>query len=628
MKKKIIAVFKTHFDFGYTDRKEKVLNSYCGEKLLQALDICEKTQAYGKDLEYKWTLPAFLLMQMYHCCAETEKQRFVELVERDQLVCHALPFTMHTSLLDKRLAEKMFLWTDEYVETFHKKFPISAKMTDVPGHTSGIIEPLVKRGVKFLHLGKNGASLAPKLPMLFWWEDLQGNRILTMYNQLYGSQVTPPRGWKYPVWLAFCHTNDNVGAHNKDFVVNVKNGIGDAYDYQTGTMDDFANEILKCDLSDLPVVKGELSDTWVHGVGSYPDAVAWFRENKHAFYELEHKATKLGINIEKEKREFYKYALVYTEHTFGLNILKYFPERVYTKEELKKNREENSIYQEADASWEDERTIAYRLKEICDVVKQKLGETSSIEENEAFEPFELEYDDKYIYLNYAGKRAKIYYEYRIFGANSVHGFAKRYLTRLVDWSISDFGKLWYPEITDKRYLANITEVKKENNAYTIEFFTNQASYEEFGNFKRYKLKLCKTNGNIKISFNGFEKSAINLVEAGNFVIDFEEKGKSFLVEQIGQVVNVNNDIIKNGNQILWAMDNYAEIDGIQLYSNSAPLVSFGKNAICRFNGGKQQKYDAKFVINCFNNHWGTNFPQWIEGNFSFNFILTNNQKEN
>ena len=619
-KKKIIAAFKTHFDFGYTDRKEIVLGDYCGAKLRYAMDICEATQVHGKNLEYKWTLPAFLLMQMYRRSNESDRVRLIELVQRGQLICHALPFTMHTSLLDKQLAEKMFIWTDEYVATFQKQFPISAKMTDVPGHTSGIIEPLVKRGVKFLHLGKNGASTAPDVPLLFWWEDLKGNRILTMYNQLYGSQLIPPKGWKYPVWLALCHTNDNVGAHKEDIVLNLQTAVGKSYDFQTGSLDDFANEILKCDLSDLPVIKGELSDTWVHGVGSYPDAVACFRESKTKFYELEKRAGQLGVDISKEQEEFYKYALVYTEHTFGVNVMTRFPKRVYTKSELNRNRKRLVKYKESETSWADERAIAFKLKEICDLVQKKTG---YIEKNIIKEPLTIETDDKYIYVNISGKRAKIHYEYCVFGAESVHGFAKKYLTRFIDWSISDFGKLWYPEIEDKRYIARIANVEKVDNTYEILFRTDKNSFAEYGNFKQYKIKLFKTQEGIQISFYGTGKDAINLVEAGNFVVDLEDEGKHFLVQQIGQCMDVNKDIIKNSNQILWAMDEYAEIDGIRLYSHSAPLVAFERNAICQFNCVKSRKKKAKFVINLFNNHWGTNFPQWMEGDYNFNFTLTN-----
>ena len=101
-----------------------------------------------------------------------------------------------------------------------------------------------------------------------------------------------------------------------------------------------------------------------------------------------------------------------------------------------------------------------------------------------------------------------------------------------------------------------------------------------------------------------------------------ERGNTFFVEQAGREVNVDTDIVKNGNQVLWAMDGYARIDDIKLCSYDAPLVSFGENAVCRFNGGKRRKSKPNFVVNVFNNHWGTNFPQWIEGDFAFAFMLT------
>lgn len=142
--------------------------------LQNALAVCEQTQKYGKELEYKWTLPAYLLKMMYEKNDEKTKKRLKELVGRGQVCFHALPFTMHTSLLDEAALRKMFVFADDCCQIFGCDFPKSAKMTDVPSHTSAIIRPLVERGVKFLHLGKNPASPKPKVPLLFWWEDLEG----------------------------------------------------------------------------------------------------------------------------------------------------------------------------------------------------------------------------------------------------------------------------------------------------------------------------------------------------------------------------------------------------------------------------------------------------------------------
>ena len=42
-----------------------------------------------------------------------------------------------------------------------------AKMTDVPGHSRGLIGPLAENGVKFLDIGVNSASTPPAVPSLF-----------------------------------------------------------------------------------------------------------------------------------------------------------------------------------------------------------------------------------------------------------------------------------------------------------------------------------------------------------------------------------------------------------------------------------------------------------------------------
>ena len=69
----IIGVFKTHFDYGYTDLAKNVLRDFCTKKLEEALEICEYTKA-DKNHKYIWTLPAYLLMQMVEHCPSNKRQ--------------------------------------------------------------------------------------------------------------------------------------------------------------------------------------------------------------------------------------------------------------------------------------------------------------------------------------------------------------------------------------------------------------------------------------------------------------------------------------------------------------------------------------------------------------------------
>jgi len=51
-----------------------------------------------------------------------------------------------------------------------------AKMSDVPGHTRGLITPLAAQGIKFLDIGVNEASTVPEVPPLFLWKNRADRR--------------------------------------------------------------------------------------------------------------------------------------------------------------------------------------------------------------------------------------------------------------------------------------------------------------------------------------------------------------------------------------------------------------------------------------------------------------------
>ncbi len=619
MKKKIIAVFKTHFDYGYTDLAENVLSQYCGKMLSDALAVCRATKDHGASLQYKWTLPSYLLMKMAERCPKQLRGEFFGFVENGQITCHALPFTMHTELLDQKLLDHLFVFTDEYVRMFGRSFPISAKMTDVPGHSSSIIAPLVRRGVKFLHLGKNAASIAPNVPPLFWWEDKKGNRILTMYNQNYGSGLFPPRGWKYPVWLALCHTYDNAGVQDADYVASLREKVGDSYDFSTGSLDDFARELLQCDLQDLPVVRGELGDTWIHGIGSLPRAVSDFRRSKERFYEVEEEAIRQGVDISAEQEEFYKTALVFCEHTFGANVLKYLgTDRAFDRIGFLRERENRPEYRLLEKSWEEQHERSARMQEICCAAEKKVKMPEGANHEESFSVYA---EGNNLIAQFGNKRVEIGYEYRVFGAQAVHTFVKKYVTRFFDWSVSDFGRMYYPEISSRVFRARPGAIIKEGNTFQTEWILAKESFKDYGNFAKLSMHLHYDGQQLHILLKGENKAATPLVECANLIVREEGAHGEYVVERCGEEMDVDRDLVRNANQVMWAMDGYARIGETKLYSKDAPLVSFGKNAVCMYNGGGPRKKSPAFVVNLFNNHWGTNFPQWIEGSFSYEFVV-------
>src|SRR5580698_4226386 len=96
------------------------------------------------------------------------------------------------------------------------KTTTGAKMTDVPGHTRGLIGPLAAEGVKFLDIGVNGASTPAEVPPLFVWTDTSGASLVVMYHHQYGAVMRVPGS---DLAVAIVVRDDNSGPHKPDEVL-------------------------------------------------------------------------------------------------------------------------------------------------------------------------------------------------------------------------------------------------------------------------------------------------------------------------------------------------------------------------------------------------------------------------
>ena len=175
---KIINVFKTHFDIGFTHLASDVIRNYGGKMLEDVLETCEKSSDREDGKKFVWTMAAWPMLKSLELCTQENKLRAEKLIKQGQLKIHALPFTTHTEFMCKEDMEHLFDSADEFCNRYGVSFPRSAKMTDVPGHTIALVKYLAKKGVKFLHLGCNPASTYPNVPTMFWWQDREGNRVL------------------------------------------------------------------------------------------------------------------------------------------------------------------------------------------------------------------------------------------------------------------------------------------------------------------------------------------------------------------------------------------------------------------------------------------------------------------
>jgi alpha-mannosidase len=327
--REVIVVFKTHFDIGYTDMASNVVQRYRSSMIDDALQVVEANRDLPPEQQFVWTLAAWPLAKILGDWPgqSTERQQAVMAAfQQGRFVSHALPFTTHTELLELEDLVRGLGFSSRLSRDAGLSLPRDAKMTDVPSH-SWIMPTLLKHaGVDFLHLGCNAASRSPRVPRLFFWEGPDGSRLLTMYTaESYGTGLVPPADWPYQTWLALIHTGDNHGPPRPEEVkalldeANVKlPGIK----VRIGRLSDFADGIL-AEQMPVPVVRGDMPDTWIHGPMSDPQGASLARRVRPEIASAEALNTLLSCwGLEPPSAQVtiaraYEQSLLYGEHTWG-----------------------------------------------------------------------------------------------------------------------------------------------------------------------------------------------------------------------------------------------------------------------------------------------------------------------
>ena len=326
--KEVIVVFKTHFDIGYTDWADNVSYNYATSMVTGALDIINKSKELPASQQFKWTISGWPMKEMLTKSKPEVRQRIEKAIKEGKFLVHGLPFTFETESCDLEPLVRSLSYSSKISREAGLSLPVDAKQTDVPGHSWILPTVLTNAGIKFLHIGCNAASKSPEVPLLFWWEGPDKSRLMTMYfGPYYGTSPAPPENWPFKTWMAIVHTNDNTGAPTyeqfKEALKNIEKQNPGAK-VRTGSMADFYNAIMK-EHPELPVIKGDMPDTWIHGYMSMPREVKSGRDLSKTATNLEALntlAATWGIDNEKKIIPIIDGALeqiqLFDEHSFGM----------------------------------------------------------------------------------------------------------------------------------------------------------------------------------------------------------------------------------------------------------------------------------------------------------------------
>ncbi len=378
--REVVVVFKTHFDIGYTDMASNIVRRYRTTFMDGALQVVDQNRTLPPAQQFVWTIPGWPMHQILEDWpgqTPGRRQRIGQAVQEGRFVVHALPFTTHSELLEPEDLVRGLGYSTRLARGLGLELPRDAKMTDVPEHAAVMATLLSKAGVTFMHIGCNAMSASPQVPPLYWWEGPDGSRLLTMYSPEYGTGLLPPANWPYHTWLALLHTGDNHGPPRPDEIKKVLDELTrrlPGVKVRIGRLSDFGDAIL-AERPDLPVVRADMPDTWIHGPMSDPAGARLARRMRPLLAAAEALNTELrawGVPVTSAAPTVaaaYEQSLLYGEHTWGGSI-GWIGGKFGFGEDFKKERAAGR-FQRIEGSWDEHTAYIEKARDLIQPVLQE-----------------------------------------------------------------------------------------------------------------------------------------------------------------------------------------------------------------------------------------------------------------
>ena len=673
---KVIVVFKTHLDIGFTDMAENVLKQYCDFFIPAAVDLAF-TVNRPDDKKFVWTVGSYLIKYYFEHADKNSCRKLEEAISLGYVRWHGLACTTHTELMDRTLIDYDLTISNKLDQKFGFH-TISAKMTDVPGHTIGLVPALHNAGIEYLHLGVNGSSRIPDVPPIFVWKCGE-SEVVVNYAGYYGDVSVLENG----TVLEFFHSHDNAAPPTPETLEKLYDNLSKRYPnahIEAGTLDDFAMSVREIKDS-LPVVTEEIGDTWIHGVSTDPWKVScfcrllklkedWIRDLKIVpdtpAYE------NLMDNL-----------LLIAEHTWGMDVKKYlldftnWEKKAFIKARKNDHTDETfydacneallcgmmdelrhyhgdtiqSSYSRFESSHEEQRSyINKALSELPEELKKEAEAVfkffwPSIPESSTklhalepvhIDPFTVIVGPSGELLKITDNRTGICHEmcvgkisYEVFGGKEVDNCYYDYGRDLKNnyyWSEPDFGKPglhYYKDIRHADCSPVPVSIQVFNRSLYIFLCFPEESCERFGCPRDFAVVYRFSDHHINMELFWKNKDAIRSPEAIWLNINPKIKNPSlWKMNKSGTLISPYS-VRYDGNRKLHCVQSLHYQDGsenITITPEDSPLVSPGGKTLYHTDN-RFEDLNQGFYFLLYNNRWGTNFKQWYEEDMRFEFNI-------
>ncbi len=661
--RRVLLVTKCHLDVGFTETQAQVMRRYFDVYYPQAMKTAATLREAGGD-RYTWTTGSWLLYEYLEQATAAQRTAMEAAVAKGDIAYHALPFSWETEMLDATVITGALGFAQTLDARFGKR-TIGAKMTDVPGHTRGIIAPLQAAGVRLLDIGVNGASTPPEVPDVFLWKDPEGRSLVMVYHRHnYGSTVLVP-GSDLAIDVEV--REDNSGPHSIEEIKEIYAGLRAKFPgaiITAATMSDVAAAVEPY-RDKLPVVTGEIGDTWIYGIPSDPPKVARYREMARLRQEWVAQK-KLAVGDATDRQLLRRLALA-PEHTWGTDTKRYIDKEHYRPVDLAKVLA-TTPYQTVQFSWQEKRdditqgvnnlpaamqteanarlaTLAVKAPsgegmKTVDLASGAMKEIKTKHFTIAFDPKTgaiVKLENRATKRNWASaERPLALFTYQTLSAAEYADFIARYIVVKTWWAPQDFGKPnveafhaeaaeWHPTLTSLSHthtgdedrlllrlrIEDAAALAVGNTAWPAEIFL--------------ELRLPTHEPVVHLQVTTMGKAVNRMPEA--MWLTFQPAGAAakdgWSVEKVGQDVAVT-DVLEGGGRAMHAVSErvrYQDAEGsFELATTDAPVVALGKRSPLNFSK-ELPDMSGGVHVSLFNNAWGTNYPQWCGGDWSYRFTL-------
>lgn len=656
--KRVLAVFKCHLDVGFVDTQANVLRRYFKEFFGRAADVCAESRLPGRR-RYRWTTGSWLLYEYLEQASSEERRRIDAAIAADDICWHALPFNWQTELLDRsQITASLAL--SKSLDRRYGKVTTGAKMTDVPGHTRGLVGPLAESGVTFLDIGANGASRPAELAPIFVWKNGRGDALTVMYHHNYGA-VTQVPGTDLAIAIVVRH--DNSGPHKAEEIDRIYEDLGRQFPNATvlaSSLTDVARAVQPYE-SKLPVVMQEMGDTWIYGVASDPLKVARYRE----ISRLRRRWIDSGELREGDATDvaLLRKLLLEPEHTWGTDTKKWLDFDHYKPADLQEMLT-TPKYRVVQASWREKRedlfgavaTLPPKLRAEAEDVLKGLAPVEHTLPQHRLSAKELEIETPHLVLHIdpvSGAMTRLrrkgsdrewasadhplaLLSYQTLSEKDFTEFFASYIIKQAGWVSKDFGKpnierygavsnTWYPSVQRSQ---RITSVDGHRLLLDLAIEAPEAIAAGHVSFPE---KLCveffvpHDEGKVHVEVSWFRKRATRMPES--LWLTFQPHAKrsdDWVLDKCGEAVSPF-DVAPAGARHMHAVSTGFSCgeakDMLRVDTLDAPVLALGERSPLNFSR-EQPNLEAGVHCNLFNNAWGTNYIQWFSEDMRYRFVVS------